>query len=102
MDLDGYHCYEGFFHQSLVSYLSLLKANPPYRVRTPVNILSDVQIPDAIHPTAFIFHAGRCGSTLLAKVLARSRANLVLSEVAAHNEVWRSLPNKDGTFNEIY
>jgi len=38
-----------------------------------------------------IFNTGRCGSTLLAKVLARSRKNLVLSEAAPHNEVWQCL-----------
>lgn len=42
-----------------------------------------------MEPTALIFHASRCGSTLLAKVIARSQANMVFGEAAPHNQIWR-------------
>jgi hypothetical protein len=101
LDLNGYHCYEGFFHQSLALYYALCKA-PPARFRTALDALASPGIQQGMHPTAFIFHAGRCGSTLLARVLARSRANLVWSEAAPHNQVWRALPRHDPAAIEIY
>jgi hypothetical protein len=101
LDLDGYHCYEGFFHQSLASYTALCKVPPP-SFRTSLDVLASVGIQQGIYPTGFIFHAGRCGSTLLAKVLARSRANLVLSEAAPHNQIWRALPRQNPAAIAIY
>src|SRR5690606_18301227 len=35
---------------------------------------------DGIHPSGFIFHISRCGSTLLAKALARLEANVVINQ----------------------
>lgn len=109
LDLDGYHCYEGFFRQSLASYTALCKA-PPAGFRTSLDALAhsgtkrgmQEGIQQGMRPTGFIFHAGRCGSTLLARVLARSRANLVLSEAAPHNQIWRALPRHDSAAIEVY
>ena len=36
--------------------------------------------PDGLSPNGFIFHVSRCGSTLLAKALARSPLNLVINQ----------------------
>lgn len=41
-------------------------------------------------PTAFVFHVGRCGSTLLAQMLAADPANRVLSEPAPFDVVLRA------------
>ena len=40
-----------------------------------------------IQPSGFIFHIGRCGSTLLAKALSRSRKTLVFGDAASHNAI---------------
>ena len=38
--------------------------------------------PGTLAPQGFIFHMSRCGSTLVAQMLARSRRNIVVSEAA--------------------
>lgn len=61
--------------------------------RTPPLDLADASAPDGL-----IFHAGRCGSTLLAVALARLQRSRVVSEPGALNDVlseagfWRFLP----------
>jgi|HubBroStandDraft_4_1064222.scaffolds.fasta_scaffold110098_2 hypothetical protein len=90
IDMNGYHCYEGFFHQSLAAYEGLTPSRRQ-RFTSTLDFLTDPP-EDSIRPSGFIFHMGRCGSTLLSKVLARSRAHLVFSEAAPHNQIWRILP----------
>jgi hypothetical protein len=91
IDLDGYHCYEGFFHESLAAYEGM-KRQASQRFISTLDFLASADLPGGtIRPTGFIFHMGRCGSTLLAKVLARSRSHLVFSEAAPHNQIWRIL-----------
>lgn len=90
MDLETYHCYEGFFHKSLDTFASLkaLQNKETITFTSDLNVLTDENIlTDNIYPTGFIFHAGRCGSTLLTKALAHSRENMVLSEAAPHNQI---------------
>jgi hypothetical protein len=101
LDLDRYHCYEGFFDQSLASYYSLLPASPA-RFTTSLEVLNSVPLEDCVPPSGFIFHPGRCGSTLLAKVLARSRENIVFSEADTHNLVWKVLPGNVGSAIDFY
>lgn len=48
---------------------------------TDMDVLQDPAILDrGIAPRGFIFHVSRCGSTLLAKALARSDANIVINQ----------------------
>lgn len=48
---------------------------------TPFALLQDRRIlADPIEPSGFIFHVGRCGSTLTAKAIARSPRNVVINE----------------------
>lgn len=101
LDLDGYHCYEGFFFQSL-AYYRAMTATPASRFITPLDALGSITPNDYLQPSGFIFHPGRCGSTLLAKVLARSRENLVFSEAAAHNQFWKALPGARGSAVDLY
>jgi hypothetical protein len=101
LDLDRYHCYEGFFARSLATYAALLPA-PPARFVTSLDALGALSPDDSLPPSGFIFHVGRCGSTLLAKVLARSRENMVFSEALAHNLVWKALPECPGSAVEFY
>jgi hypothetical protein len=102
IDMDGYHCYEGFFHQSLTAYQGMARAKPQRFISTLDFLASADRPDDSIHPTGFIFHMGRCGSTLLAKVLARSRSHLVFSEAAPHNQIWRVLNDDPGRKIEMY
>lgn len=44
----------------------------------------------ALPPTAFVFHLGRCGSTLVARMLAADPGNRVLSEPAPFDAVLRA------------
>jgi hypothetical protein len=93
MDMNGYHCYEGFFHQSLSAYEAMTRSRPR-RFTSTLDFLTD-PAEAAIPPSGFIFHMGRCGSTLLAKVFACSRSHLVFSEAAPHNQIWRILHPAD-------
>ena len=95
-DIGRYHPYEGFFIKSLSTVDALQSLRRPDRpieyYRTPLDVLAAEGLPmDSIPPTGFIFIIGRCGSTLLAKALARSRCNLVISEAMAHNGIWAAL-----------
>ncbi len=92
-DLDHYHPYEGFFRNTIKSINALqplvTKQTQIDYFTTDVAVLhSSAVVRDSIYPSGFIFHMGRCGSTLLAKALARSRSNLIFSEAAPHNMIW--------------
>jgi len=90
VDLEQYHCYRGFFRDSLQSWAALRGSNLD-RFTSSLDVLDSIRIPsNSLSPTAFIFHAARCGSTLLAQVLARSRENMVFAEAAPHNQIWRA------------
>lgn len=93
-DIGKYHFYEGFFAKSLDQFYALQKEF--YQCESSVEILNnDIFQEEAIEPTAFIFHGGRSGSTLLAKVLARSENNLMIGESEPHNDILHIL-SKDG------
>jgi hypothetical protein len=52
-----------------------------FRHQTPVESLREiVDEDDVVPPTGFIFHMSRCGSTLVAQMLASVPANIVISE----------------------
>jgi hypothetical protein len=88
LDLGEYHCYQGFFRDALALHRALL-GHDPETFFSGLEILDLTPDPEAhILPTGLIFHAGRCGSTLLVRILARSRKNMVFSEAAAHNQIW--------------
>ncbi|MNF39357.1 hypothetical protein D3C84_203250 [compost metagenome] len=58
-----------------------LPFNQAFRRETPLAALLDWQAASpGLAPDALIFHASRCGSTLLAQLLASSERNIVLSE----------------------
>jgi hypothetical protein len=101
-DLDEYHCYEGFFHESLAVYAGLRGR----QVETFTSGLDSLFSPPAargcLSPTGFIFHAGRCGSTLLAKSLARSRQNLIFGEAQPHNQIWKVKSEGGGPGVDLY
>lgn len=95
-DVGRYHPYEGFFRKTLSTVDALQMMRAPEReieyFQTDLDILAgeEPQV-DCIPPSGLIFIIGRCGSTLLARALARSKANLVISEAAAHNGFWSAL-----------
>ncbi|HTD22950.1 MAG TPA: sulfotransferase [Terriglobales bacterium] len=59
---------------------------PCANLTTPAETLLTHTVP-ARPPTGFIFHASRCGSTLVAQMLASLPQNIVLSEPAIVNQV---------------
>jgi hypothetical protein len=93
VDLTGYHCYDGSFRRSLAAYATILAAarrpSAPWHCESSLDFLRSAACDaDCISPGAFIFHAGRCGSTLLAKVIARSQEHMVFGEGGPHNQIW--------------
>ncbi|HEY9000077.1 MAG TPA: sulfotransferase [Mucilaginibacter sp.] len=89
LDFEQYHFYEGFFHKS-INLFSALKKEQVHYVVTDLDILFDDRIREGcLYPAGFIFHASRSGSTLLAKVLARSAENHVISEAEPLNSIWK-------------
>jgi len=88
-DLGQYHFYQGFYHKELAlcqRVLAFDRAHPSKRFTTDLELLlTDVPLQNVIAPTGFIFHGGRCGSSLLSRVLAHSRAHLVWGEAQPHN-----------------
>ncbi|MEP6714933.1 MAG: hypothetical protein ABJC09_05125, partial [Terriglobia bacterium] len=101
-DVGRFHFYQGFFNDAL-------KVCSALQGKEPEILLSDLKdLPptegglDSLTPTAFIFHAGRCGSTLLAKILARSREHLVFGEAAPHSQIWNLLPPDADGATDLY
>ena len=86
-DMGKYHFYEGFLDNSVDIFNNLQKENAPIFTTDWNVLLDDSIVKEFIYPSGFIFHVGRCGSTLLVKALARSRQNLVLSEPAPLNQI---------------
>ncbi len=92
-DLGRFHCYDGFFDSGLDRMRAMLGGDPP-GITSTLAALDSLPLDDCIAPTGLIFHTGRCGSTLLAKVLARSRRNIVVGEASVHNAFWNLLPGR--------
>ncbi len=93
LDLNQYHCHDGSFRRSLATYAALRAGAPrpsePWRCISSLDFLrSAPDASDCLGPTGFIFHAGRCGSTLLAKVIACSQEHMVFGEGGPHNDIW--------------
>ena len=82
-------------------YSAMLRI-PPFRITTSLDVLRYIVIDDSVRPSGFIFHIGRCGSTLLAKALARSRMNIVFGEAAPHNLFWKLMPRLGGEAIDLY
>ena len=76
------------FFESTVQQCMYLPFNLLFRRRTPVEALLDWQAQQPGQPpTGFIFHMSRCGSTLVAQMLAALPQNIVLSEASPIDEV---------------
>jgi len=89
MDVEKYHFFEGFFQRSINTFQAI-KRGEAITFTTDFDVLdSDIFENGALHPDGFIFHAGRCRSTLLVKALARLQQHLVLSEPAPLNQFWQ-------------
>ena len=66
----------------------------PERFTSDMDVLDSADlVKNCLPPSGFIFHASRCGSTLLSKALASSRAHCVLSEPTPSNLIWTVLTN---------
>ncbi|HEX3459429.1 MAG TPA: sulfotransferase [Acidimicrobiales bacterium] len=79
-----------FFHQTVDRVLAR-PAAALLRRQTTVEVLEATAEDDpGIVPNGFIFHASRCGSTLVAQMLAASEANRVLSEPGPVDEILRT------------
>jgi hypothetical protein len=71
---------EPFFGETIERCLEH-PANQPARPQTPIEELATLQTQrPGLAPNGFIFHMSRCGSTLLAQMLAALPQNVVLSE----------------------
>lgn len=77
---------DSFFEDSLrrARYLPL---NRLVRPRTPLQTLGAPDGVDLRAPAGFVFHQSRCGSTLVAQMLAADPRNVVISEAAAIDSI---------------
>lgn len=89
-DIGDHQLTESYFFTS--TDLLISKQEKPILFTTEISTLAaDDILTDHIYPSGFIFHMGRCGSTLLSKALARSPNHLVISEAPPHYLVWKYL-----------
>ncbi|MDB6026341.1 MAG: aspartyl/asparaginyl beta-hydroxylase [Verrucomicrobiales bacterium] len=77
---------EPFFEQTIGKALHH-PANALFRHQTPIERLE--QLKPGISPTGFIFHMSRCGSTLIAQMLAALEKNIVISEAVPMDAAMR-------------
>lgn len=81
---------ESFFEHT-IQQLLWQPFNVLFRHQTPIETLIELQ--DArpgLPPSGFIFHMSRCGSTLLAQILAALPQNIVISEAPLIDTVLRA------------
>lgn len=79
------------FYRDEVDLALRLPFNQAFRRDTPLATLLDWQAASpGLQPSAFIFHASRCGSTLLAQMLARLDSHIVLSEPPPLDQLLRA------------
>ncbi|MFN0314577.1 MAG: sulfotransferase [Burkholderiales bacterium] len=81
--------HEPFFEES-VGRLLRYPFNSLFFKQTPASVLGELAAhPPAVKPAGFIFHTSRCGSTLVAQMLASSARNIVISEAPAFDTILR-------------
>lgn len=79
------------FFRDEVDLALRLPFNQAFRRDTSLATLLDWRVASpGIKPTAFIFHASRCGSTWLAQMLARLDSHIVLSEPPPLDQLLRA------------
>lgn len=79
------------FFRDAVEEALRLPFNQAFRRQTPLSTLSDWQtISPGLAPSAFIFHASRCGSTLISQMLAQLDNYIVISEPPPLDTLLRS------------
>ncbi|ALI01634.1 sulfotransferase family protein [Pseudomonas sp. FW306-02-F02-AA] len=79
------------FFRDAVEEALRLPFNQAFRRQTPLSVLSDWQtISPGLVPSAFIFHASRCGSTLISQMLAQLDNHIVISEPPPLDALLRS------------
>lgn len=76
-DLSGVRFVEPFFHQTVERWAG---ADPAPLVRTGLDALEALADAPSLDPCALVFHASRCGSTLLSRLLGTVPGVLVVSE----------------------
>lgn len=82
--------HQPFFREAVDDALRL-PFNQAFRRQTPLAVLSDWQeISPGLTPSAFVFHASRCGSTLISQMLARLDDHIVISEPPPLDSLLRS------------
>lgn len=84
----------GFFHTELESYEQMHGAGVGYETSRSFVEQSSTDI-DSLQPSAFIFHMSRCGSTLLANVMAANEKIVVMSEPPVISPLLRTLTNNN-------
>lgn len=81
---------EPFFEETISECLSLPQnGTGSFPVTDAATVLNVAELADSVAPAAIIYHISRCGSTLLAQLLACDEQNIVLSEVPLLDEVLR-------------
>ncbi|MDI2593082.1 sulfotransferase family protein [Pseudomonas sp. 681] len=82
--------HQPFFREAVEERLRL-PFNQAFRRQTPLSALVDWQAGrPGLAPSAFIFHASRCGSTLISQMLARLDNHIVVSEPPPLDALLRS------------
>jgi hypothetical protein len=82
--------HQPFFRDAVEDALRL-PFNQAFRRQTPLSTLVDWQMcSPGLAPSAFIFHASRCGSTLISQMLAQLDNHIVISEPPPLDALLRS------------
>ncbi len=84
---DGEAFTESFFRQTQLRFRRLPENSHANHPRTSVHDLAGVSADSA--PAGLIFHISRCGSTLLAQMLAQLDRNIVVSEPQVADDILR-------------
>jgi len=92
LPLDGAPFQEPFFEDTLLRLKQ--RNNRPYPVRTSLEFLAgELEGLDHVRPVLLVFHVTRCGSTLLAQMLAADSATVVIPEPPLLDDLLRA--NRD-------
>jgi hypothetical protein len=78
------------FHDDTINILLREPFNLLFLRRTPIEFLGEIyERSKGCPPKGFIFHVSRCGSTLVSRMLAALRRNIVISEASVIDKIIR-------------
>lgn len=98
-DMTGERFSDPFFSQTVSRLTKGVQARPT--VRTPLGVLMELDGAPSLEPCGLVFHMGRCGSTLVARLLGLIPGVVAVREPQPVNTLLQAAPSRIGATKQI-